>query len=77
MAGPPARLALQGCRTVVEDLFQGRWQSQVRCLACGHESNTWESFVTLPLDIGRSQAASVEASLKAFTEEERLDGANK
>ncbi len=55
-------------------MFQGRWQSQVRCLACGHESNTYESFVTLPLDIAR--APSVEASLRGFTEEERLDGAN-
>ena len=41
------------CRTIVEELFLGRWQSQVRCLVCGHESNTYESFATLPLDIGQ------------------------
>lgn len=49
----------QGCRTLVEDLFQGRWQSQVRCLGCGHESNTYESFVTLPLDILQVGGGSV------------------
>lgn len=65
----------KGCRTLVEDLFQGRWQSQVRCLGCGHESNTYESFVTLPLDI--LQARTVLDGLRAFTEAERLDGANK
>ncbi|GIL85867.1 hypothetical protein Vretimale_8927 [Volvox reticuliferus] len=67
--------APKACRTIVEDLFLGRWQSQVRCLVCGHESNTYESFTTLPLDIG--QARSVAEALRAFTEAERLDGKNK
>ncbi|GIL55960.1 hypothetical protein Vafri_11422 [Volvox africanus] len=67
--------APKACRTIVEDLFLGRWQSQVRCLVCGHESNTYESFTTVPLDIG--QARSVADALRAFTEAERLDGKNK
>ncbi|GLI66904.1 hypothetical protein VaNZ11_010931 [Volvox africanus] len=67
--------APKACRTIVEDLFLGRWQSQVRCLVCGHESNTYESFTTVPLDIG--QARSVAEALRAFTEAERLDGKNK
>ncbi|EFJ43658.1 hypothetical protein VOLCADRAFT_65702, partial [Volvox carteri f. nagariensis] len=65
----------RGCRTIVEELFLGRWQSQVRCLACGHESNTYESFATLPLDIAR--ARSVHEGLRSFIEAERLDGDNK
>ncbi|GLC42526.1 hypothetical protein PLESTB_001107400 [Pleodorina starrii] len=67
--------APKGCRTIVEELFLGRWQSQVRCLVCGHESNTYESFATLPLDI--AQARTVTEGLRAFTEAERLDGNNK
>ncbi|KXZ46653.1 hypothetical protein GPECTOR_41g617 [Gonium pectorale] len=70
-----ARGAPKGCRTIVEDLFVGCWQSQVRCLKCGYESNTYESFATLPLDIG--QARTVTEGLRAFTEAERLDGSNK
>ncbi|GFR46995.1 hypothetical protein Agub_g8649 [Astrephomene gubernaculifera] len=73
--GRRAAGAPKGTRTLVEDLFLGRWQSQVRCLACGHESNSYESFTTLPLDIG--QARSVSEGLRCFTEQERLDGDNK
>lgn len=60
---------------------------QVQCQACGHESNTYETFVTLSIDIPAPQrgpgvgvapvAASVMAGLKAFTQAEFLDGANK
>jgi len=39
------RLACPG--TVVNVLFQGSVLNQVRCLACGHESNTWD-----PIQVG-------------------------
>ena len=53
--------------------------SQVRCLSCGHDSNTYETFTSLSLDIvrGTSQSTSLQDSLGMFTAPERLDGANK
>ncbi|GAX78306.1 hypothetical protein CEUSTIGMA_g5748.t1 [Chlamydomonas eustigma] len=65
-------------RTLVEDLFQGRTLSQVRCKRCGHDSNTYEAFTTLSLDIPKAgNRANVEECLSLFTAPEILDGANK
>mmetsp|Transcript_34156 Transcript_34156/g.75759 ORF Transcript_34156/g.75759 Transcript_34156/m.75759 type:complete len:777 (+) Transcript_34156:33-2363(+) len=66
----------RGCRTLVEDMFQGHTISQVKCLECGHESNVYEPFATLSLDLG-SRALSIEDSLRMFTAHEILEGANK
>lgn len=59
----------------MEHLFQGHSISQVRCTACGHESNTFEPFCSLSLDIGK--AATLQDSLQMFAAAEFLDGANK
>lgn len=67
--------AMHGNHTLIEQLFQGCSISQVRCLSCGHESNTYEVFCSLSLDIGK--AASVQDSLSLFSAAESLDGMNK
>ncbi|KAG1681325.1 hypothetical protein FOA52_007371 [Chlamydomonas sp. UWO 241] len=61
--------------TLVQEVFTGRTVSQVRCLSCGHCSNTTEAFTALSLDLGGA-IDSVGASLAAFTAPEHLEGAN-
>lgn len=48
---------------------------QVKCTECGHESNTYDVFLDLSLEINK--ASSVQKALQRFTTSEYLDGANK
>lgn len=48
---------------------------QVKCTECGHESNTYDVFLDLSLEINK--ASSVQKALQRFTSSEYLDGANK
>jgi len=68
--GPQRRLP----PTVVERIFQGKFQNQVKCLRCGHESNTYDPFLDISLELPR--ADSIPGAMKVFTEEEKLDGDN-
>jgi ubiquitin carboxyl-terminal hydrolase 36/42 len=61
--------------TVVERIFQGKFQNQVKCLRCGYESNTYDPFLDVSLELPRVN--SVSAAMSLFTEEERLDGENR
>ncbi|KAJ9515375.1 hypothetical protein QJQ45_016369 [Haematococcus lacustris] len=64
--------------TLIEELFMGQLRSQVVCGECGYCSNSYEQVTTLSLDVPRgAAAASLTASLTAFTKPETLDGANK
>ena len=65
-APPPA--------SFVTRIFGGRVRSQVKCQSCGYESNTYEPFLELSLDIGRS--SSVTRALQRFTAGETLQGSN-
>ena len=49
--------------------------AQVKCTECGHESNTYDVFLDLSLEINK--ASSVQKALQRFTSSEYLDGANK
>lgn len=49
--------------------------AQVKCTECGHESNTYDVFLDLSLEINK--ASSVHKALQRFTSSEYLDGANK
>ena len=49
--------------------------TQVKCTECGHESNTYDVFLDLSLEINK--ASSVQKALQRFTTSEYLDGANK
>ena len=48
---------------------------QVKCTECGHESDTYDVFLDLSLEINK--ASSVHKALQRFTTNEYLDGANK
>ncbi|CAD6975418.1 hypothetical protein A4X06_0g4059 [Tilletia controversa] len=77
--------------TFVNKIFGGRLRSRVHCLTCGHDSDTFDPFLDLSLDIrsgpvvggfsngggGGGALESVNASLAAFTRLEKLDGKNK
>lgn len=47
----------------------------MKCTECGHESNTYDTFLDLSLEINR--ASDLTRALQRFTGSEYLDGANK
>ena len=55
-------------------IFSGKIRSQVKCTDCSYESNTYEPFLDLSLEIAR--ADSVTKALERFTTGEVLEGAN-
>lgn len=60
--------------SVVHRIFGGYSRSQVKC-QCGYESNTFEPFLDLSVEI--TQANSVEKALAQFCAPEKLTGDNK
>jgi ubiquitin carboxyl-terminal hydrolase 36/42 len=60
---------------MVNALFGGILQSQVRCLACCHVSASYDPCMDLSLEL--AGCSSVEDALRRFTAQERLDGDNK
>ena len=52
---PPPALA---ATTLVHALFGGLLRSQIRCLRCGHESNTYEPCVDVSLDVAADEEGS-------------------
>eukprot|EP00891_Asterochloris_glomerata_P002359 jgi/Astpho2/2359/gw1.00044.92.1_t len=61
--------------SLIYSIFAGRIRSQVKCVQCGHESNTHQAFLDLSLDIRREK--SVRNALQRFVGVEYLDGTNK
>ena len=57
-------------------MFGGYLRNQVACLSCGHVSKSYESSLSLVLELPY-RAPSLEAALQHFTKRERLDGDNK
>ena len=55
-------------------IFGGKIRSQLKCTQCDYESNTYDPFLDLSLEISR--ANSVHRALHRFTAGEVLDGAN-
>ena len=55
-------------------IFGGKIRSQLKCTQCDYESNTYDPFLDLSLEITR--AHSVQKALQRFTAGEVLDGAN-
>ncbi|KAG0257866.1 Ubiquitin carboxyl-terminal hydrolase 36 [Mortierella polycephala] len=60
--------------TVVHQIFGGYFQSQVKCMKCGYESNTFETYLDLSLDI--RGAESVQRALRDYTKPEVLSKGN-
>jgi ubiquitin C-terminal hydrolase len=50
-------------RSFVFDLFQGQTQSTLECPSCGHQSITFEPFMSLPLAIPENSHRVVHLTL--------------
>lgn len=61
--------------SLVFAIFGGYLQSQVKCLSCSYESNTYDPFTDISLCINK--ASTIERSLFNFCEKEILDSENK
>jgi len=59
--------------SLVFSIFGGYLQSQVKCQVCHYESNTYDQYMDLNLDVHKS----LDQALKHFTASETLDGDNK
>ncbi|XP_024541160.1 ubiquitin carboxyl-terminal hydrolase 18 [Selaginella moellendorffii] len=62
--------------TLIQYIFGGHLQSQVKCMQCGHESNRYENMMDLAVEI-QGAVESLEDGLAQFTAPEWLDGENK
>ena len=58
----------------IYQIFGGKIRSQLKCTKCDYESNTYDPFLDLSLEISR--AHSVQKALQRFTTGEVLDGQN-
>ncbi|KAK3027291.1 hypothetical protein RJ639_041112 [Escallonia herrerae] len=61
--------------TFIQHTFRGRLRSKVKCLRCHHESERYENFMDLTLEIF-GWVESLEDALTQFTSPEDLDGEN-
>jgi ubiquitin carboxyl-terminal hydrolase 8 len=65
-------------RSVLVDLCQGQLRSQVRCCECGCASVTFDPFLflslPLPQAMKRGLKEPIEAAIRAFCKEEKLEG---
>ena len=62
-------------KTWVHMLFGGLLRSRVKCLSCGHDSDTYDQMMDLSVDIAGVQ--SLRDALRKFTTVDHLRGANK
>ncbi|BGO97356.1 Ubiquitin carboxyl-terminal hydrolase [Rhodotorula toruloides ATCC 204091] len=62
--------------TFVHQIFGGRLRSRVHCLACGHNSDTFDSILDLSLDLG-NRANTLKDALDNFVRIDKLSGQNK
>lgn len=62
-------------KNVIHQIFGGKLRSQVKCALCGHESNVFDPFLDLSLEL--KGCNSLEKALHAFTAPETLDEENK
>jgi ubiquitin carboxyl-terminal hydrolase 36/42 len=60
--------------TVVHQIFGGYFQSQVKCMKCGYESNTFETYLDVSLDI--KGADNVQKAFRDYTTPEILNKGN-
>ncbi|KAK9473563.1 uncharacterized protein V1510DRAFT_414376 [Dipodascopsis tothii] len=64
---------LKSDSSVVVSLFQGQFQSRLRCLTCGYTSTTYNAFSSLSLPLPAGRTVSLKACLDLFVSEEILD----
>jgi len=61
--------------TVANAIFGGFYRSQVKCLHCNHESNTFDPMMDLNIDI--KDCSNIMQGLQRSVRPDRLDGENK
>ena len=66
--GAPGRLDET---TTLHDIFGGYFRNQVHCTTCGFDSNSYDSFLDLSLEVGHD-LPSVGAALRHFCKPETL-----
>eukprot|EP00290_Baffinella_frigidus_P020992 CAMPEP_0180191048 /NCGR_PEP_ID=MMETSP0987-20121128/1216_1 /TAXON_ID=697907 /ORGANISM="non described non described, Strain CCMP2293" /LENGTH=475 /DNA_ID=CAMNT_0022145537 /DNA_START=62 /DNA_END=1485 /DNA_ORIENTATION=+ len=71
-SSPYSRHAQTG---VMHGIFGGHLRSQVRCENCQFNSNTYDAFLDISLEIKKT--ASIDGAFQNFTKKEVLDGPNK
>lgn len=72
---PPAKTEAQKEMTFMHRIFGGKLRSRVTCMSCKHNSDTFDSFMDLSLDVSR--ADSLREAFQAFVKVDMLQGANK
>ncbi|KAK3824548.1 MAG: hypothetical protein J3Q66DRAFT_278155 [Benniella sp.] len=60
--------------TAIHQIFGGYFQSQVKCMKCGHESNTFETYLDVSLDI--KHAGTIHKAFRDYTTPEILSKDN-
>lgn len=60
--------------TIIHQIFGGYFQSQVKCMECEQESNTFEPFLDISLDIKGTE--SIQRALRDYTRPEILTKSN-
>ncbi|KPV77255.1 uncharacterized protein RHOBADRAFT_52189 [Rhodotorula graminis WP1] len=63
--------------TFIHQLFGGRLRSRVHCLACEHNSDTFDSILDLSLDLAGGRANSLKDALENLVRKDKLTGQNK
>jgi ubiquitin carboxyl-terminal hydrolase 36/42 len=61
--------------TALHSVFGGYLRNQVHCTSCGFDSNTYDCFLDLSLEVGNG-ITSVDKALRHFTAKEKLDKNN-
>ncbi|KAL2708385.1 Ubiquitin carboxyl-terminal hydrolase [Kluyveromyces marxianus] len=59
--------------SIIVDLFQGQYASQLKCNACGRTSTTYQAFSVLSIPVPRSGTCTIYDSFKEFTKLETLE----
>jgi len=63
--------------TLTHRMFGGYLRSQVRCTKCKYNSNTYDPFLDLSLEVSGKKVGNIHDALAEFTRKETLDAANK
>ncbi|QEU62667.1 Ubp5/Doa4 [Kluyveromyces lactis] len=59
--------------SVIVDLFQGQYASQLRCKICAHTSTTYQAFSVLSVPVPRARSCTIYDCFKEFTKLETLE----
>ncbi|KAK9464025.1 uncharacterized protein V1516DRAFT_669336 [Lipomyces oligophaga] len=64
---------LKSDRSAIVNMFQGQYQSQLRCLTCNFTSTTYNPFTVLSLPLPQGKRVTLEQCVDLFVMQEVLD----